>query len=155
MYSERLNFSWFVPREVAGHSAPESDGDLDYLKSKGITVLVRLIEEHKAKVTTSQVANHGFIDIPEPIMDFEPPSQIQIDKIIESIKQYVAKGQLVGVSCHAGKGRTGTILACYLVSKCMTAEQALAELIKKRGAGPDTDTQKDAVRIYAKRLGKN
>jgi atypical dual specificity phosphatase len=155
MYIEKLNFSWLVPGEVAGHRAPESVDDLDYLKSKGVTVLVRMIEQHKAKVTMSQVVNHGFIDVHEPVIDFEPPSQIQIDKMIESIKQYVAKGRLVGVSCHAGKGRTGTILACYLVSKCLTAEQALAELKKRRGVGPDTPSQEEAVRTYAKRLGKS
>jgi hypothetical protein len=37
----------------------------------------------------------------------------------------------------------------------LTADKALAELIKRRGAGPDTDKQKDAVREYAKRLGKS
>ena len=33
---EGLNFSWLLDNKIAGHSAPMSDNDLGYLRSKGI-----------------------------------------------------------------------------------------------------------------------
>ena len=66
----------------------------------------------------------------------------------------MAGGKPVGVSCHAGIGRTGTTLACYLVKKGRTAEKAMQEVAIKRRAGIETDDQKQAVRDYARRIGR-
>lgn len=151
---EKLNFSWLIEGGIAGHSAPQSEDDLNYLKTRGIKALVRMAENHKAHVTPAQVGKLGFSDCHEPVPDFTAPKQPQIDKIVAFIKQCVADGRPVGVSCGAGIGRTGTILACYLVSKCYTAEQAMEEVKQKRGAGIETADQKEAVRRYAKRPGK-
>ena len=152
---ERLNFSWLIPREVAGHCAPLSEEDLHYLKRKGIKALVRMAEHHKAKVTGDQIEKLGFTDCHEPVPDFTAPREAQIDKIIAFIRQSAADTKPVGVSCGAGIGRTGTILACYLVAKGYSAEQSMEEVRHKRGAGIETDDQKEAVRTYAKRLGKH
>jgi len=152
---ERLNFSWLIPGEVAGHSAPMSEEDLYYLKCKGIKALVRMAEHRKTRVTGAQVEKLGFTDCHEPVPDFTAPGKAQIDKIVAFIKQSVAEGKPVGVSCGAGIGRTGTVLACYLVSKCYTAEQAIEEVKHRRGAGMETNDQMEAVRSYAKQLGKH
>lgn len=152
---ERLNFRWLIPEEVAGHRAPESDEDIQYLKDKGIRALVRMAEKHIAKVTSSQVESLGLLDYYEPVVDFAAPSQSQIDNIISFIKQSVADGKPVGVSCHAGIGRTGTILACYLVSKCSAAEQAISKVKQQRPGSIETKEQKEAVIVYANRLGKS
>jgi len=151
---ERLNFGWLIDREIAGHSAPISDDDLDYLKSKGMTALVRMSENHKAQVTPAQIERAGFTDFHEPVSDFTAPKQDQVDRMIAFVTESVAEGKAVGVSCGAGIGRTGSVLACYLVSKCYTAEQAMEEVRHKRGADIETEDQKEAVRSYAKRLGK-
>ena len=55
---------------------------------------------------------------------------------------------------RAGIGRTGTVLACYSVKKGNTATGAMEEVERKRGAEIETDAQKEAVRSYAKGLGK-
>lgn len=149
---EELNFSWLIPGEVAGHRAPISEEDLRYLKHKGIKALVRMAEHHKAKVTGDQIEKLGFTDCHEPVPDFTAPSQDQIDKIIAFIKQFTANKKPVGVSCIGGIGRTGTILACYLVARGHPAEASMEEVKHKRGAGIETDEQKEAVRTYAKRL---
>lgn len=154
MSTERLNFSWLVDEEIAGHSAPTADDDLNYLREKGITALVRMAESNKVQVTPPQIEKAGFIDCHEPVPDFSAPKQDQIDRMIAFISESVATGKAVGVSCGAGIGRTGVVLACYLVSKCHTAEQAMEEVKYKRGTDIETTDQKEAVRSYAKRLGK-
>jgi len=150
----RLNFSWLIGGEVAGHGAPLSVDDLLFLKSKGIQALVRLAELNKVRITSAQVVKSGFIDCYEPVNDFSAPTQYQIDKIVTFIKESISNGISVGVSCGAGIGRTGTILACYLVSQDYTSEQAIEEVKRRRGAEIETEGQKAAVRTYAIRLHK-
>lgn len=151
---DRLNFSWLVDGEVAGHSAPASVDDLIYLRGKGIRASVRMEEEHRVLVTPEQIREQGLTDCHRPVADFAAPTPRQIDRMIQFIKENVASGKPVGVSCHAGIGRTGTLLACYLVNRGRTAEEALQEVAIKRRAAVETEDQKQAVRDFARRTRK-
>jgi atypical dual specificity phosphatase len=147
-----LNFSWLIDGEVAGHSAPASTDDLIYLKDQGIRAVVRMEEEHRALVTPEQIREQGLIDYHQPVVDFTAPTLNQINRMIQFIEENVADGKPVGVSCHAGIGRTGTLLACYLVKKGRTADKAMQEVALKRRAGIETADQKQAVRDYARQI---
>ncbi len=151
---EKLNFSWLIDGEISGHGAPLTEDDLLFLKHKGVRALVRMAEKHKVRVTPTQIENYGFMDLHEPVIGFTAPTQYQIDKIVTFIKESISNGIPVGVSCDAGIGRTGTILACYLVSKSYTSEQAIEEVKRRRGAEIEAEEQKEAVRTYAMRLHK-
>lgn len=151
MTTDRLNFSWLVDGEIAGHAAPADQDDLAYLKRQGIRALVRMEEGHRALVTSDQVRDQGLADLHQPVVDFTPPTPRQIDRMIGFIEENVAAGKPVGVSCHAGVGRTGTLLACYLVKKGRTAGEALEEVALKRRAAVETEDQRQAVREYEKR----
>lgn len=155
MNTGRLNFSWLIPEEVAGHGAPSSDDDLIYLKGNGIKALVRMAEAKKVRVTKAQIEKLGFSDCHEPVIDFSAPKQSEIDKMVAFIEACVAKKCPVGVSCTAGIGRTGTILACYLAKKGRSADEAMDEVKIKRGAEIEMPDQKAAVREYANRLCKH
>jgi atypical dual specificity phosphatase len=111
-------------------------------------------EEHRTLVTPEQVREQGLIDCYQPVADFTAPTLNQIDRMIRFIERSVAGGKPVAVSCHAGIGRTGTILACYLVKKGRFAEEAMQEVAIKRRAGIETEDQKQAVRDYARRMGR-
>lgn len=59
----------------------------------------------------------------------------------------------VGVHCAMGCGRTGTILACYLVAKeGYSADDAITETRKRRRNSIETRKQEQAVRDYEKSL---
>lgn len=152
---ERLNFSWLVEGEIAGHTAPASEEDLSYLKSKVIAALAKMVESHKVRLNPAQVEELGLADCYEPVRDFTAPEQDQIDRMIGFMEKQIAEGKPVGVSCGAGIGRTGTILACFLVKKCKPPEEAMEEVRRRRGAIIETNEQKEAVRAYAKHLGKS
>ena len=146
---ESLNFSWLVKNEIAGHREPASDGELRYLKDCGLGALVRLVETHLSQVTSEQVARVGLADLHSPVPDYGAPPILKMEKILDFIRDSVAGGRAVGVCCGHGYGRTGTILACYLVSKGWTADEAIGEVRLKRPGSIETETQEETIRLLA------
>jgi len=118
------------------------------LRIHGVGALVRLVESDEAFVTAKDVNDAGLEDYNEPVRDFTAPTQEQIDKIIKYIDSHLERGVPVGVSCNAGIGRTGVILACYLVHKGFTAKDAIELLRKKRDRIPEVQEQTEAIKDY-------
>ncbi len=144
-----LNFSWVIDRKIAGHQAPSSEQDLEWLKEQGILTFVRMVEGHKAGVSSLQIKQLGLLDCHEPVPDFTAPSLVQVSKMVQFIEESLAKGWPVGVSCGAGLGRTGTILACYLVRQGFEADAAINEVRAKRPGSIETNSQEEVVKAYA------
>ncbi len=143
-----LNFGWVVDHKLAGSRGPRSKQDLVSLRTQGIGALVRLVESYETLVTTKDVNDAGLEDYNEPVRDFTAPTQEQIDKIITYIDSHLERGVPVGVSCNAGIGRTGVILACYLVHKGFTAKDAIEVVRKKRDRVPEVPEQTEAIKEY-------
>ena len=87
-----------------------------------------------------------------PIRDFDAPTWRQIDRFLAFVDRQISHGVSVAVHCQAGLGRTGTLLACYLVWQGMTAEEAMEEVARKRPGSIETEGQRKAVRDFEKRL---
>ena len=143
-----LNFSWIIEGKLAGSRGPRSKQELTSLKDQGIRALVRLVESGEAWVTTKDVSDAGLEDYNEPVPDFAAPTQEQIDKVIAYIDSHIQHGVPVGVSCNAGIGRSGVILACYLVHQGHKWNEALELVREKRGRGPEMPEQAAAVKTY-------
>ncbi len=60
-----------------------------------------------------------------PIRDREPPTVPQITMLLIRMEALLKKGEVLAVHRLAGIGRTGTILAAWLVSNGLTAQEAL------------------------------
>lgn len=154
-YSVAMNFSWVEQNRIAGCRGPRSDKDLGFLVSMGIQALVRLAHEEETGICAADVESHGIEDCYEPVPDLTAPSQHQIDRLIAFVHNVIEHGKPVAVSCGAGYGRTGTVLACYLVAAGHSAKHAIQQLFAVRSCSREILTvpgQKEAVLEFARRL---
>jgi len=147
-----LNFSWTIDGKLGGSRGPRSGSDLVSLKHMGVRALVRLVEPHESDLTPDDVRGAGLEDYNEAVRDFRAPTQAQIDRIIEYIDHHLDAGLPVGVSCNAGIGRSGVILACYFVHEGLTPNEALERVRRKRGRGPEVPEQIEAIEDYWRRV---
>lgn len=68
-----------------------------------------------------------------PMKDFVHPTFAQVEPGVLFIDQMVRSGNTVYVHCRAGKGRSATVVACWLVAKMgHTPESAQAYLLARR-----------------------
>jgi atypical dual specificity phosphatase len=141
---------WLLPDAVAACVYPDVERGLPGVACLGITVLVNL---HERPHDTAALARHGLRQVHLPVRDFTPPAPEQIEAGIEAIEAAVAAGQRVAVHCAAGLGRTGTLLACYLVRQGMDPDAAIARIRALRPGSVETPEQVAAVHAYARRLG--
>ena len=145
-----MNFGWVLNDELAGSQGPASLDDLSFLYSQGVRAVVRMEERTIAANTGNQF---DLVDMFEPVPDFTPPELDQIQRMIEFIDQQTAEKRPVVVSCYAGIGRTGTVLACYLVHRGATPVDAINRVRELRRGSVQTPEQEAAVYGYAESAG--
>jgi atypical dual specificity phosphatase len=146
------NFSWVIRGKLAGSARPENEAQLRWLRSTGIKALVCLNKERP--LDDKQMQELGFEYLFLPVKDFTAPSQENMIEFVRFARDMIKHNMPVVVCCGAGIGRTGTMLAAYLVSRCFSPEEALKNIEVKRGVGVESCSQKEAVFEYARQLGK-
>jgi hypothetical protein len=118
----------------------ETQSRLRELIRSGVTSFLDLTEEGEKdlppyEALLSQAALEGGQAIQYrrmPIPDFTAPTVRQMRDILDALDAALADGHIVYLHCYAGIGRTGTVVACYLVRHGREAESALAELARVR-----------------------
>ncbi|MGH7370059.1 MAG: fused DSP-PTPase phosphatase/NAD kinase-like protein, partial [Candidatus Methylomirabilaceae bacterium] len=83
-----------------------------------------------------------------PVPDYGAPTIQQIDEFLAFVETAEGDGAVV-VHCFAGQGRTGTMLACALVDRGMSAEQAIRIVRTRRWPSIDTPVQEQAIEEFA------
>lgn len=118
---------YFDPeRRFHGNGFPEAyDDDLKYLVDRGIRSVVCLLNIPSDE-TIYKKNNIEFLC--SPIKDYMPPSFEQM-KVIWSFINNSPK--LLAVHCEGGIGRTGTILAAYLIMNGMSFDNAVTLIRSK------------------------
>ena len=142
-----MSFSWVLPGALAGSQGPVSRSDLVFLKSKGIKAIVRMEEQ------TISGEDLELVDLYEPVPDMRPPALDQIERMDMFIREQIEKWERpVVVTCYAGLGRTGTVLACYLVNSGYEPRAAIDRVRELRPQSIQTLEQEDSVDSYSEML---
>ncbi|XP_030628389.1 dual specificity protein phosphatase 23a [Chanos chanos] len=136
------NFSWVESQKLAGLAWPSTTAHYQFLLDHGIQHLVCLCESKPPNSDTCP----GLILHHIRIVDFTPPTLDQIMTFLSIVEEANCKGEGVGVHCMHGHGRTGTMLACYLVrTKKMSGVEAIKEIRRLRPGSIETQDQERAV----------
>ena len=150
-------FYWLIEDMLAGCPRPGArnrvddaatiDADLRWLSWQGIGALLSLTEQ---PLPAGAAARHGLSELHLPVTDLTSPSPAQLAEALAFIDQHTAWGRAVAVHCLMGQGRTGTVLAAWLIRSGQACNDAIAEL---RSVCPDaigSPAQERALEAYAR-----
>jgi Polymorphic toxin system, DSP-PTPase phosphatase len=67
-----------------------------------------------------------------PLRDFDTPPVEMMVEILDTIDLALSLGKNIYLHCHGGKGRTGTVVGCYLVRHGLEGSEALERIQELR-----------------------
>jgi atypical dual specificity phosphatase len=148
-------FYWVIEGVVAGCSRPgvtgsvvSVEGDLRWLKEQGIGALLTLTE---TPLDVLALETSGVDSLHLPVVDLTPPHPGQLLEGLRFVDEQRMHGRATAVHCLQGQGRTGTLLAAYLVRDGMDADAAIARIRALCPGALSVVEQEDAVRSFARR----
>ncbi len=151
-YARSKRVTWLEEDCLAACRYPRSEKALRELAERGVTLLVNL---HERPHSRAVLGRHDLTELHLPVRDFTAPTLEQLEHGIAAIEHAISNGQKVAVHCGGGLGRTGTLLACYLVKCGLTPEDAIARIRALRPGSVETPQQEAAVQHYAQHLSKS
>ncbi len=143
-------FSWVIPGKLAGMAMPDGlPGDWLELRDRGVVGVVNLTRRKWPEADLDD-ADLAYLHLSVP--DMHPPKPPQIRAFLEFCDDQISSAGGVAVHCLAGRGRTGTMLACYMVGQGMGAREAIEFVRERRPLSIETGSQESAVYALAARL---
>ena len=149
------NFSWIIPQKLAGSGLPSSLDQMAWIASNGIRTLITVREIPLPDIWIKKIDSQ-FTSLESYFLktdDYNAPTIDEIFKVVNYMDAKIESDLPVLVHCAAGKGRTGTILAAYLIWKeGLTPEAALKKLRLMRPGSVQSEKQEMAINFYYKYL---
>lgn len=161
--SRPTNFSWVINNQLAGSGLPLTFDQFMWLVNHGIGTIVTVrelplplewisvddIKPSDSKGRTSKKLNYMHLRVE----DYHSPSIEEIESTVKFIENEIEGKRAVLVHCAAGKGRTGTILAAYILKKeNLSATDAITRIRNLRPGSIQTDSQENSLFEYEKYL---
>lgn len=147
-----VRFGWVLEGRLGGMAFP-TPAHLRYLARRQRVGLVVTLTPEPLPTSCRPIDTFGvrplqFLHL--PIADYESPTEEQIVAFMKEARATIKSGYGVVAHCHKGYGRTGTILACYLVGEEGLQPQQAIDLVREKRPGSIARTQEQVVHIYHK-----
>jgi atypical dual specificity phosphatase len=148
------HFRWIEEARLAGMGRPGLLGpiedDLAGIASAGVSLIVTLTED---ALPGALLRPHALSTRHFPIPDMGVPSVGACASVCREIERAIEGGEGVAVHCHAGLGRTGTVLAAFLTWWRLPAAEAIDRVRSVRSGYLQTQSQVDFVHRFAETHG--
>ncbi|XP_076069006.1 dual specificity protein phosphatase 23-like [Oratosquilla oratoria] len=150
------NFSWVIRGEICASASPSSHANVAYLMSEGVKHIITLSEDFQpppSPPASSREEEEEWRGYPQchliPIEEFEAPKIAQIQKFMDICEKARKDKEPVCVHCRMGRGRTGVMLACYLVKFYQQVpQQAISNIRLMRPGSVETYEQEYIVKDF-------
>lgn len=140
------NFSWLLKGKLAGSGMPTSYAEINWIKKQGVRSIVTMTEQG---LPDAWVHDIEYLHVPTE--DLTAPDLEKIDAAVDFIAERIKNKEPVMVHCAAGIGRTGTILASYLIKyQQLSAKEAIQKVRSERPGSIQSELQEMAVSMYEK-----
>lgn len=112
-------------------SAVPTPRDVQELARRGVRAVVNVCEEYGGPVARYRRA--GIEQLRLPILDYAEPSADEVERALAFMRGHVEAERAVLVHCKAGRGRSATLILCWLVAaRGMAPEEAQRALASLR-----------------------
>jgi len=141
-------FSWLIDNKLAGSGIPTSIDEVQWVIEQGIKSIVTVREEPLDDDWVKDVKYLHILSI-----DMGVPEFVDLVSAVDFIHRRITNNEPVMVHCLAGLGRTGTLLACYLIKhQKMSADGAIQKVREERPGSIQSFTQEEIISQFAKSL---
>ena len=140
------NFSWLIECKLAGSAIPTSFEEIKWLVDGGVKSIVTVREE---SLDDDWIKNINYLHIHSN--DMGVPEFEDLIKAVDFIHQRITNNEPVMVHCLAGLGRTGTILACYLIKyQKLSADDSIQKVRESRPGSIQSFPQEEIIFQFEK-----
>ena len=142
------NFSWLIENKLAGSAIPTSIDEVQWAIEQGVKSIVTIREE---PLDNDWVKDVNYLHVSSN--DMGVPEFADLTFAVDFIHRRITNNEPVMVHCLAGLGRTGTILACYLIKyQKMSANEATEKVRKERPGSIQSYPQEEIIFRFEKFL---
>ena len=141
-------FSWLIENKLAGSAIPTSIDEIRWVIDQGVKSIVTVREE---PLDNEWVKEVKYLHITSN--DMGVPEFVDLGSAVDFIHRRITNNEPIMVHCLAGLGRTGTILACYLVKyQNMSADEAIQKIREERPGSIQSYPQEEIILRFSKSL---
>ena len=141
-------FSWLIENKLAGSAIPTSIDEVQWLIEQGVKSIVTVREE---PLDDDWIKDVNYLHIMSN--DMGVPEFNDLVQAVDFIHRRITNKEPVMVHCLAGLGRTGTVLASYLIKyQNMSADEAMKKVREQRPGSIQSYPQEEIIFQFAKSL---
>ena len=142
------NFSWLLENKLAGSAIPTSIDEVQWAIDQGVKSIITVREE---PLDDDWVKDVNYLHISSN--DMGVPEFADLTYAVDFIHRRITNSEPVMVHCLAGMGRTGTLLACYLIKyQKMSASEATEKVREERPGSIQSYPQEEIIFRFEKFL---